>query len=83
MAKTNRDNLCGAKVCELVSVSHIDFADYHVVMHASSLRAFYPTFNYWATPTGEAQFKIRSFIGVRNGIPMGRLLCFTISLASW
>ena len=39
MAKTNRDNLCGAKVCELVSVSHIDFADYHVVMHASSLRA--------------------------------------------
>ena len=39
MAKTNRENLCGAKVCELVSVSHIDFADYHVVMHASSLRA--------------------------------------------
>ena len=36
----------------------------------------------WATPTGEAQFKIRSFIGVRNGIPMGRLLCCTISLAS-
>ena len=33
-------------------------------------------------PTGEAQFKIRSFIGVRNGIPMGRLLCCTISLAS-
>lgn len=29
-----------------------------------------------------AQFKIRSFIGVRNGIPMGRLLCCTISLAS-
>ena len=40
MAKTNRENLCGAKVCELVSVSHIDFADYHVVMHASSLRGF-------------------------------------------
>ena len=37
---------------------------------------------YWATPTGEAQFKIRSFIGVRNGIPTGRLLCCTISLAS-
>ena len=37
---------------------------------------------YWATPTGEAQFKIRSFIGVRNDIPMGRLLCCTISLAS-
>ena len=37
---------------------------------------------YWATPTGEAQFKIPSFIGVRNGIPMGRLLCCTISLAS-
>jgi len=39
-------------------------------------------FFYWATPIGEAQFKIRSFIGVRNGIPMGRLLCCTISLAS-
>ena len=38
--------------------------------------------HYWATPTGEAQFKIRSFNGVRNGIPMGRLLCCTISLAS-
>jgi len=38
--------------------------------------------NYWATPTGEAQFKIRSFLCVRNGIPMGRLLCCTISLAS-
>ena len=25
---------------------------------------------YWATPTGEAQFKIRSFIGVRNGIQL-------------
>ena len=36
---------------------------------------------YWATPTGEAQFKIRSFICVRNGIPMGRLFCCTISLA--
>ena len=34
--------------------------------------------NYWATPTGEAQFKIRSVIGVRNGIPMGRLLCCSI-----
>ena len=32
--------------------------------------------------TGEAEFKIRSFIGVRNGIPMERLLCCTISLAS-
>ena len=30
-------------------------------------------FNYWATPTGNTQFKIQSFIGVRNGIPMGRL----------
>ena len=32
-------------------------------------------FNYWATPTGEAQLKLRSFIGLRNGIPMGRLVC--------
>ena len=34
MAKTNRDNLCEAKVGELVNLSHIDFVDYHVVMHA-------------------------------------------------
>ena len=39
-------------------------------------------FFYWATPTGEAQFKIWSFISARNGIPMGRLLRCTISLAS-
>ena len=29
------ENLSEAKVCELVSLSHIDFADYHVAMHAS------------------------------------------------
>ena len=28
MAKTKHENLCDAKVCELVSVSHIDFVDY-------------------------------------------------------
>ena len=33
------ENLSEAKVCELVSLSHIDFADYHVAMHASSLRS--------------------------------------------
>ena len=38
--------------------------------------------NYWATPTGEAQFRIRSFICVGSDIPMGRLLCCTISLVS-
>ena len=48
-----------------------------------SKQAHFITGNYWATPAGDAQFKIRSFIGVRNGIPMGRLLCCTISLASW
>ena len=31
MAKTNRENLCEA-VCELVSLPHTDFADYHVVI---------------------------------------------------
>ena len=29
------ENLSEAKECELVSLSHIDFADYHVAMHAS------------------------------------------------
>ena len=48
------------------------YASFHLSFH---------TF-YWATLTGEAQFKIRSFICVRNGIPMGRLFCWTISLAS-
>ena len=47
-----------------------------------TLSSFQSSAHYWATPTGEAQFKIRVFIGVRNGIPMGRLLCCTISLAS-
>ena len=37
---------------------------------------------YWATPTGKAQLKIWSFIGVRNGISMGRLFSCTFSLAS-
>ena len=47
-----------------------------------TLSSFQSSAHYWATPTGEAQFKIRSFIGVRNGTLMGRLLCCTISLAS-
>ena len=39
VAKTNRENVCEEKVSELVSLSHRDFADYRIGMHASSLRA--------------------------------------------
>ena len=39
VAKKKRENVCEAKVCELASLSHIDFADYCIGMHASSLRA--------------------------------------------
>ena len=49
---------------------------------SSNLIGSFSRNNYCATPTGEARFKIRSFIGERNGIPMGRLLCCTTSLAS-
>ena len=64
---------------------HLSFLGRALIVHVLGASRFYHVAKIISppnSPTGEAQFKFRSFIYVRNGIPMGRLLCYTISLSS-